>query len=348
MTESETDSQNDEINEIDDIDEINNIDEIDEWDALDEFLVFPEEQGTRLDIFLAARVPDLSRSQVKKELEEGLVWVNHAHVRVSHKLKTGDVVSLQRRDPEIDKALPEDIPLNIVYEDSHLLVVDKPAGLVVHPAAGNRQGTLVNALLFHCTDLSGIGGVLRPGIVHRLDKDTSGLLLVAKSDAAHQGLALQFEEHKISKRYKALVYGSPDEDEGIIDMPIGRHPTDRKKMSTKGRRGKEALTCWRVSERFGVATLLDVDLKTGRTHQIRVHLAAAGHPVIGDNVYGNPKRVNAFDNSFLRTNLKAMKRQALHASEITFLHPITHENLTFSSPLPDDIARLCDYLRQLA
>jgi 23S rRNA pseudouridine1911/1915/1917 synthase len=217
--------------------------------------------------------------------------------------------------------------------------------MVVHPAAGHFQDTIVNAILYHCQNLSGIGGVLRPGIVHRLDKGTSGLLVVAKSDEAHQGLAGQFKRHEVKKTYTALVYGNPKEDEGQIDLPMGRHPVDRKKMSTKSRHSKEALTTWKVHERFGVATMLDVDIVTGRTHQIRVHLSAMGLPVIGDSVYGNPKRADAVHNTFVRSKLKTMKRQALHAARIRFVHPITCQDMMFSSPLPDDMTALADFLR---
>jgi len=313
-----------------------------------EFIVLSHEAGSRLDVFLSGKRLDLSRSQIKKVVEEGLVRVNHVHTRVGYRLKQGDVVCLQKREPRIDQALPENIPLNVIFEDQHILVVDKPAGVVVHPAAGNQQGTLVNALLFHCRDLSGIGGVLRPGIVHRLDKNTSGLLLVAKSDAAHRGLALQFKQHEVRKIYRALVYGNPKKDEGIIETPVGRHPTDRKKMSTGSRRGKDALTHWRVCERYGVATLLEVDLKTGRTHQIRVHLAAAGYPVVGDGVYGSPKRANTVNHPLLRSKLKEMSRQALHACEIAFSHPVTDETLSFFSPLPDDMSELCGFLNRIS
>lgn len=314
-------------------------------DKIVEFIVSSHEAGLRLDIFLSQKGLGVSRSQLKKSVDDNLVRVNQANTKVGYRLKQGDHVHISIREPAIYHALPEDIPLAVVYEDRHIIVVDKPAGMVVHPAAGNYQGTLVNAILYHCKDLSGIGGILRPGIVHRLDKDTSGLLVVAKSDEAHQGLGGQFKRHEVRKTYKALVYGNPKEDEGIIDAPVGRHPVDRKKMSTKSRRSKEALTRWRVHERYGAATLLRVDIVTGRTHQIRVHLTALGYPVVGDSLYGNPKRANIVDNTLLRARLKAMKRQALHAGEIGFVHPIGRQNMTFSSPLPDDIARLCHVLR---
>ncbi|MGZ6275775.1 MAG: RluA family pseudouridine synthase, partial [Syntrophales bacterium] len=277
----------------------------------DEFVVASHEAGLRLDIYLSLKDLGLSRSQVKKSVDDGLVRVNSVHSKVSHRLRPGDIVEIDKREPVACRALPQDLPLSIVYEDQHIMVVDKPAGMVVHPAAGHFQDTIVNAILYHCQNLSGIGGVLRPGIVHRLDKGTSGLLVVAKSDEAHQGLAGQFKRHEVKKAYTALVYGNPKEDEGQIDLPMGRHPVDRKKMSTKSRHSKEALTTWKVNERFGVATMLDVDIVTGRTHQIRVHLTALNYPVVGDSMYGNPKRANAIDDTFLRSKLKAVKRQAL-------------------------------------
>ena len=311
-----------------------------------EFTVLPHETGLRLDIYMSVKDPALSRSQAKRMVDEGYVWVNRINPKVGYRLKVGDIVSIRKRDLKADRVLPQDIPLAIVYEDPHIIVINKPADIVVHPAAGNNQGTLVNALLFHCTDLSGIGGVLRPGIVHRLDKNTSGLLVVAKSDEAHRELSRQFKQHEVRKIYKVLVYGDPKEDKGIIDEPVGRHPTERKKMSTRSRRGKNALTHWRVLERYGFATLLEVTIKTGRTHQIRVHLTAAGYPVVGDSIYGSPKRANAVDNPILRAKLKAMKRQVLHAAEIGFVHPVTHQDMVFSSPLPNDIENLCDYFRK--
>jgi 23S rRNA pseudouridine1911/1915/1917 synthase len=311
-----------------------------------EFIVLSHEAGDRIDIYLSRKEIELSRSQIKKSVADGLVQVNHKNTRVSYRIKYGDIVQVSTRDPVVYDALPQNIPLSILYEDPHVLVVDKPAGMVVHPAAGNYQGTLVNAILYHCKDLSGIGGVLRPGIVHRLDKNTSGLMLVAKSDEAHQGLAGQFTRHEVRKSYKALVYGNPKDDEGVIDAPVGRHPVDRKKMSTGSTRGKEAFTRWQVYERYGVATLLDVDIVTGRTHQIRVHLTALGYPVVGDNVYGNPRRANAIAHTFLRATLQSMKRQALHAERISLVHPVTLQDLSFYSPLPHDMAKLCSTLRE--
>jgi 23S rRNA pseudouridine1911/1915/1917 synthase len=311
-----------------------------------EFIIASHEAGVRLDIYLTRKEMELSRSQIKKTITDGFVLVNHKNTRVSYRLRYGDIVQIGTRDPIVYDALPQNIPLSIIYEDPHIIVVDKPAGMVVHPAAGNYQGTLVNAILYHCKDLSGIGGVLRPGIVHRLDKDTSGLLVVAKSDEAHQGLAGQFKRHEVCKMYKALVYGNPKNDEGVIDAPVGRHAVDRKKMSTTSMRGKEALTRWQVYERYGIATLLNVDIVTGRTHQIRVHLTALGYPVVGDNVYGSPRRVNSIANTFLRATLQAMKRQALHAARISFVHPVTLQDFTFSSPLPDDMVKLCSNLRE--
>lgn len=314
-------------------------------DKIFEFIISSHEAGLRLDIFLSQKGLGLSRSQIKKYVDDNLVRVNHTNAKVGYRLKQGDHVQISMREPIIYHALPEDIPLVVVYEDPHIIIVDKPAGMVVHPAAGNYEGTVVNAILHHCKDLSGIGGVLRPGIVHRLDKDTSGLLVVAKSDKAHQELGGQFKRHEVRKTYKALVYGNPKEDEGIIDAPVGRHPIDRKKMSTRSRRSKEALTRWRVHERYGAATLLSIDIVTGRTHQIRVHLTALGYPVVGDSLYGSPKRANAVDNPLVRSRLKSMKRQALHAGEIGFVHPISHQGMAFSSPLPDDITALCNFLR---
>ncbi len=293
----------------------------------------------RLDVYLSERNLSVSRSQIKRLIEDGQVCVNGEKAKAGYKLRQDDFISVQERAPVDYSAAPQNIPLKILYEDSYLLVIDKPAGMVVHPAAGNYENTLVNALLHHCTDLPGIGGVLRPGIVHRLDKHTSGLIVVAKSEEALKGLQEQFKSHQIKKIYYAIVFGDLKGDDGIIDAPVGRHPTDRKKMSTCSKRGKEALTRWRVLERYGILTLLELQIETGRTHQIRVHLNAIGHPVLGDNTYGNSgkKLQNIFDHA-LQSRLRMMKRQALHAGVLGFTHPVQKRYLEFSSPMPEDMA----------
>jgi 23S rRNA pseudouridine1911/1915/1917 synthase len=310
------------------------------------FAVAPEEAGLRLDLFLTGREIGLSRTQTRRAVEEGRVQVNDRLRPAGRKLKTGDVVVIVLPAAEPSGVLPEAIPLRILYEDASLMVIDKPAGMVVHPAAGHSSGTLVNALLYHCLDLSGIGGVLRPGIVHRLDKETSGLLVVAKSDEAHRGLAGQFKRREVKKTYQALVYGDPKTDGGRIEAAVGRHPTDRKRMSTESRRGRYAVTIWRVRERYGVAALLEVDIETGRTHQIRVHLTDLGYPVVGDRVYGGTGRIRTVGDPAARSRMKAQGRQALHAWRIAFAHPVTGEKMKFSSPLPEDMADLCAFLRE--
>jgi 23S rRNA pseudouridine1911/1915/1917 synthase len=225
--------------------------------------------------------------------------------------------------------------------------VNKPAGMVVHPAPGNPENTLVNALLFHCQNLSGIGGVARPGIVHRLDKDTSGLIVAAKNDDAHRNLSSQFEKHDVHKIYRALVWGDVKGNSGEIVLPVGRHTTNRKKMSTKSKRGKSALTLWKVRERYGMATLLDVEIKTGRTHQIRVHLSDRGYPVIGDAVYGSAtNKMRNIANPALKLQLKALTRQALHAAQLSFIHPLKHERVVFTAAMPEDMAALCELFRR--
>lgn len=312
-----------------------------------QFIIGKREAGERLDIFLSHNENTFSRSQIKRVVTEGNVRVNNRTVKSGYRLKEGDFVILTKEEPKGYDVTPENIPLTIIYEDASIIVLDKPSGIVVHPAAGNYCGTIVNALLFHCKDLSGVGGVLRPGIVHRLDKQTSGLLVVAKSDSAHRVLSKQFKKHIVKKVYKALVHGHVKDESGLIELPVGRHPTDRKKMSTKSKRGKMAITRWKVIERYDVATLLDVEIETGRTHQIRVHLNTLGFPVIGDAVYGNSKkRTGEIKNDILRNILKRIKRQALHASRLEFYHPLDDRYLEFSSPLPDDMAYACEALRQ--
>jgi 23S rRNA pseudouridine1911/1915/1917 synthase len=312
------------------------------------YVVGEGDQDLRLDVFLSRRDPSLSRSRVQQLIQQGAVRVGSRPVRASIRVRQGETIHCEIPPANEYDVESEDIPLSVIYEDESLLVVDKPSGMVVHPAAGHHQGTLVNAILFHSKDLSGIGGVLRPGIVHRLDKDTYGLLVVAKSDRAHQALTEQFRQRLVKKTYMALVYGDVKGDQGMIDLPVGRHPQDRKKMSTRSRRGREAATRWQMKERFGVATLLKVDIETGRTHQIRVHLHAIGHPVVGDSIYGDARRANAVKEPALRTTLKGMKRQALHAAQLSFSHPLTGEWLTFAVPLPADMGDLCRLLKYSA
>ena len=298
----------------------------------------PEEAGgQRIDTFLSLYFPDLSRSFVRKLLDEKRVELldGKKSVKASYKLKPGETFRVVIPEPEELCIEPEDIPLSILYEDDDLLVIDKPKGMVVHPSAGHLSGTLVNAVLFHCRGrLSGINGVLRPGIVHRIDKDTTGALLVCKTDTAHRELARQLKEHSIRRRYRAVVCGNIREEEGTVDNPIGRHPVDRKKMAVNHKNGKEAVTHYRVLERFGNYTYIECRLETGRTHQIRVHMASIGHPLLGDEVYGSGK--NPFH----------LQGQALHAMILGFVHPVTGEYLEFSAPLPDYFEELLCKLRK--
>jgi 23S rRNA pseudouridine1911/1915/1917 synthase len=311
------------------------------------FTVSRNQSGQRLDVFLAQGDAAISRSQVKRVVEEGDVLVNGLAPKVSQRLKEGDIISLNLKPAKEAVASAQNIPLNIVYEDEAIIVVNKPAGMVVHPAPGNPENTLVNALLFHCQNLSGIGGVARPGIVHRLDKDTSGLIVAAKNDDAHRNLSSQFEKHDVHKIYRALVWGDVKGNSGEIVLPVGRHTTNRKKMSTKSKRGKSALTLWKVRERYGMATLLDVEIKTGRTHQIRVHLSDRGYPVIGDAVYGSAtNKMRNIANPALKLQLKALTRQALHAAQLSFIHPLKHERVVFTAAMPEDMAALCELFRR--
>ena len=310
-----------------------------------QFIINKSQCGQRLDIFLAQCGADISRSHVKYVIEEGDVLVNGKVPKVSQHLKEGDVIILTQRPPIEAAAAAQEMPLDIVYEDEAIIVINKPAGMVVHPAPGNPNNTLVNALLFHCHDLSGIGGVLRPGIVHRLDKDTSGLIVAAKSDDAHRQLSAQFEKHDVHKKYLALVWGDVKGSHGEIVLPVGRHTTNRKKMSTKSKRGKDALTLWKVRERYDVATLLEVEIKTGRTHQIRVHLSDRGYPVIGDAVYGNSAKINTIKDPLLKAKIKEFNRQALHAAQLSFIHPLKNERMVFTADMPQDLADLCAQLR---
>lgn len=307
-------------------------------------VVEPDEAGLRLDAWLARRLPTLSRSRIQALIEQGEVRLDQAAARPAARVRPGQ--SALVRVPEATPALPqpEPIPLRVVHEDAALLVIDKPPGLVVHPGAGTPHGTLVNALLAHVADLSGIGGVLRPGIVHRLDRGTSGLIVVAKNDAAHQALARQFAARAVEKEYLALVLGVPARTSGEIALPIGRDPVQRKKMSTRAPRARDARTSWKLEERFDGAALLRVRIHTGRTHQIRVHLAAAGHPVAGDRVYGG-SRAPASRRKGAREALSSLERPALHAARLAFTHPESGERLVLEAPLPPDLAGVLSALR---
>lgn len=297
------------------------------------FIVGEEDAGQRLDGYIAGKMPELTRSAVQKLLSEGNVTAEGKPGVKNMRVKSGWTIRVILPEPEKTELLPEDIPLDIVYEDEDLLVVNKPKGMVVHPAPGNPDGTLVNALLAHCGDsLSSINGVIRPGIVHRIDKDTSGLLIVAKNDAAHQGLASQIQEHSFTREYEAVVYGNLREDQGTINAPIGRHPIDRKKMAVTEKHSRSAVTHFQVLARYGNFTYVRLRLETGRTHQIRVHMAYLGHPVAGDPVYG-PKKV-----------ITSLHGQCLHARKIGFIHPITGKYLEFSSPLPEYFSTFLDML----
>lgn len=302
----------------------------------------------RLDLYLAEQLPEKSRSQIKKLIEEGRVTIDGTAVRAALKLRGGEELRVAIPEAMTVETLPENIPLEILYQDSDLIVINKPAGMVVHPAAGHHSGTLVNALLHHCRDLSGISGELRPGIVHRLDKDTSGVMVAAKNDAAHQELSRQFKLHSISRRYVALVCGLFQNDTGTIDSPLGRHPVNRKKMSGIGRTGRRAVTHWQVLKRYDRdrITLVELALETGRTHQIRVHLSEMNRPILGDPVYSRPGRINALADTGLRRLAGQLGRQALHARLLGFTHPATGEDLNFEAPLPDDMQRIVDYLEQ--
>jgi 23S rRNA pseudouridine1911/1915/1917 synthase len=300
----------------------------------------------RLDRFLAEVFPEATRSQLKRLIDEGQVLLAGAPVKPGLKLRGGERLSVNLPEPVQVEARPENIPLTILYEDAHLIVVDKPAGLVVHPAPGHQGGTLVNALLHHCQDLAGIGGSLRPGIVHRLDKETSGVLVATKDDATHNGLARQFKHHTINRRYLALVYGVVEANSGTVDRAIGRHPTERKKMSSSSRSGRRAVTHWQVRQRFSAdrLTLLELGLETGRTHQIRVHLSELGFPVVGDPVYGRSGRLRTIGDPRLLTLLSRLQRQFLHARLLGFVHPVTATYMEFESPLPEELAGILSYL----
>jgi 23S rRNA pseudouridine1911/1915/1917 synthase len=299
------------------------------------WIIGEDESGQRLD-FVLASLAGITRSQARRWIESDRVEVSGRVPRVSLRLQVGAVLTATPLVPEVSPLTPEAIPLVVLHEDSDLIVIDKPAGLVVHPAPGHPNGTLVNALLHHCESLAGVGGVLRPGIVHRLDRGTSGVMVAAKNDLAHQSLARQFHDHDIDREYRALVRGLPSADSGRVDRPIGRHPRDRKRMSVRSHRSREAHTAWQVIERFPASNLswLAVFPETGRTHQIRVHLSSVGLPIVGDPVYGRSKR-----------EPPGLERPALHARVLGFEHPRSGERMRFEAEIPADIGELHDALR---
>ncbi len=302
-------------------------------------------EGERLDRWLSGRFPSESRARIQSLVTSECIRLDGRAARSSARLRAGQLVEVDWPAPAAATPAAEDIPLRIVHEDSRLLVLDKPAGLVVHPGAGSPAGTLVNALLHHIRDLSGIGGVLRPGIVHRLDRGTSGLMVVAKDDETHRSLARQFADRRVEKEYLALVLGVPDRREGTIDAAIGRHPVERKRMAVRPEGGRPARTVYAVVEIFDGAALLRVRIHTGRTHQIRVHLASLGHPVAGDALYGGT-RTPGSRRTAARDALRSLARPALHAARLAFEHPGTGERLVFESPLPSDILGALERLRE--
>ncbi|MFO7154225.1 MAG: RluA family pseudouridine synthase [Caldicoprobacter oshimai] len=303
-----------------------------------ETLRFEVEQADdkkRIDVFLAEKISEYSRSYIQKLIKDGLVLVNGEKVKPNFKVKPGCIIDVTIPPPQEISLQPEPMELDIVYEDDDIVVVNKPQGMVVHPAPGNYSGTLVNALLYSCDELSGIGGIIRPGIVHRLDKDTSGLLVVAKNDAAHRSLAQQLKDRTLKRVYWCIVEKNIKGDKGVINAPIGRHPINRKKMAVlNAPTAKPAVTHFKVLERFGEYTLVEARLETGRTHQIRVHMAYIGHPVVGDSVYGSRKQ---------KFNLKG---QVLHAKKLGLIHPSTGEYMEFEAPLPEYFENLLDILRK--
>ena len=291
---------------------------------MEPILLRADRDGERADQFIARLMPELTRSAAQRLLEEGAVTLAGRPVKKNYKTAPGDVLAVALPEPEPVDAVPQDIPLDVVYEDGDVIVVNKPVGMVVHPAAGHPDGTLVNALLYHCGEsLSGINGALRPGIVHRIDRDTSGLLIAAKNDFAHQALAEQLQDHSLYREYEAVCVGTLREDAGTVDAPIGRHPVERKKMAVDRKNGRPAVTHWQVLARYPGHTHIRCRLETGRTHQIRVHMASIGHPLLGDTVYGAKKPV------------PGLAGQCLHARRLSFIHPRTGERVTVECPLPD-------------
>lgn len=288
-----------------------------------------EHEDQRIDRYLTEMLPEQSRSFFQKLIRDGFVMVNHIIVKVNYRLKTGDVIEIDIPDAVPTEIVPENIPLDILYEDEDLLIVNKPKGMVVHPAVGHFTGTLVNAIIYHCQgNLSGINGEIRPGIVHRIDKDTTGSLIICKNDEAHRNIAEQIKEHSVTRRYVGVVAGTFSEESGTVEGAIGRHPNDRKRMTINEKNGKPAVTHYRVLQTLKGASFMEFELETGRTHQIRVHMASISHPLLGDTVYGNSK------------NPYKLQGQALHARTIGFIHPTTGEYIEVSAPIPEYMTEL--------
>ncbi|MFX3636293.1 MAG: RluA family pseudouridine synthase [Candidatus Pristimantibacillus sp.] len=305
-----------------------------ELDETSEFIVSPEQSGERIDKYATECMNEdgVSRTQVQDWIKAGAVIVNQSPVKTNYKVTAGDVVVIRVPEPEGVAIVPENIPLEIIYEDSDVIVINKKRGMVVHPAPGHPSGTVVNALMYHCKDLSGINGLVRPGIVHRIDKDTTGLLMAAKNDLAHASLAQQLKEHSVTRKYIALVHGNLQHDQGTIDAPLGRDLNDRKLFTVTERNSRHAVTHFLVTERLGDYTVVELQLETGRTHQIRVHMKYIGHPLAGDPIYGRNKTV-------------ALKGQALHAAVLGFVHPRSGEYLQFEVPIPADMEHVLTSLR---
>lgn len=301
-----------------------------------QFIALEQDENKRADVFLNDNLSDISRSRIQKLIDENKITINGKNINKNYKLKKGDLLKIFLDKPKEIDIKPQNIPINIIYEDKDIILINKPQNMVVHPAAGNYEGTLVNALMYHCKDnLSGINGDLRPGIVHRIDKDTSGILVIAKNDNAHQKLAEQLAEHSMTRVYYAIVIGNLKEDVGTIDAPIGRHHTDRKKMAVTNKNSKNAITHYTVLERFKKYTLVKLQLETGRTHQIRVHMAYIGHPLLGDEVYGIKKQPYK------------LLGQVLHAKVLGFIHPTKNEYIEFETELPDYFKDLIQKLRKI-
>jgi 23S rRNA pseudouridine1911/1915/1917 synthase len=301
------------------------------------FITHQEDIGKRIDAYVTGELEERSRSFIQKLIENKNILVNGKMIKSNYKLRVDDVVDIEIPDAEPLEITPENIPLDILYEDKDVIVVNKPQGMVVHPAPGHYSGTLVNALLGHCSDdLSGINGVMRPGIVHRIDKDTSGVLMVAKNDRAHQKLALQLKDHTITRKYNAIVFHNIKEETGTVDAPIGRHPVERKKMAVVSKNGKSAVTHFRVLEQFGQFAFIEAQLETGRTHQIRVHMKYIGHPLLGDFVYG-PK-----------SQPFGLNGQMLHARVLGFIHPSTDQYMEFEAPLPEYFMNILEKLSKMS